>query len=95
MSFKPFINLKPTTIVKAFLLNAILTAIVTALTIETRRVLDESPYTKKLPDRPHKIIVTILISVLICLISYLLCRLIFGLGGGMIGPLNTPSKFFY
>jgi hypothetical protein len=95
MAYKPFINLRPTTILKAFLLNAILTAVVTALTIETRRILDEEKYTKNLPDRPHKLIATILISITIGFIAYNVCRLLFGLGGGMIGPKNAPNTFYY
>jgi len=66
MSFSPLINLQPTTIKKAFLLNAILTAIITAFTIELRRLLDEHKYSKHFPDRPHKLIITIKIATTIC-----------------------------
>ena len=95
MGFQPLINLKPTTIIKAFILNAILTAIITAFTIETRRILDENQYTKTIPDRPNKLLYTIIISMVISFITYILCRHLLGLGGGMIGPKNTPHKFFF
>ena len=48
MNFKPIINLRPTNMLKAFFLNALLIGIVSALTIEVRRILDENQYTKKL-----------------------------------------------
>jgi len=95
MSFSPLINLQPTTIKKAFLLNAILTAIITAFTIELRRLLDEHKYSKHFPDRPHKLIITIIVSILIGLIAYIGCRFIFGLGAGMLSIKNPPRRFFY
>ena len=95
MSFSPLIDLKPTTIKKAFLLNAILTAIITGFTIELRRILDENEYSKYLSDRPHKLLITIIISVLIGLIAYISCRFVFGLGDGMLSLKNPPRYFFY
>ena len=95
MSFSPLINLQPTTIKKAFLLNAILTAIITGFTIELRRILDETKYTNYLPDRPHKLFITIIVSILIGLIAYIGCRYIFGLGAGMLSLKNPPRHFFY
>ncbi len=95
MGFEPLINLRPNTILKAFILNAILTGIITAFTIEIRRILDENKYTKDFPDRPHKLGATMVISMMIGFITYLLCRYFFGLGEGMIGPKNSPHKFFY
>ena len=93
MPFKPIFNLRPTTIMKAFFLNALLIGIISALTIETRSILNEHAYTKDLPDRPHKVIVTTLASVTIGFFAYILCRYLFGLGGGMLAPKKSLTYF--
>jgi hypothetical protein len=94
MGFKPLINFRGTTIARAFLLNAILIGITTALTIEVRRTVNENHYTKDFPDRPHKVLATALASILIGLIAYIFLRLIFGAGGGMLAPNKPRSEFF-
>jgi len=93
MSFKPKINLRPTNMLKAFFLNALLIGIVSALTIEVRRILDENQYTKMLPDRPHKVMITATVSTFLGFIAYLLSRWIFGLGGGMLAPQRPYPTF--
>ncbi len=42
MGFKPLINFRGTTMARAFILNAILVGITTALTIEIRKIIDEN-----------------------------------------------------
>ena len=93
MRFKPLINFRGTTIARAFILNAILIGITTALTIEVRRTVDESRYTKDFPDIPHKVLVTAFASILIGLTAYIVLRIIFGAGGGMLAP-NKPYLQF-
>ena len=93
MGFKPIINIRPTTILKAFFLNALLIGATTALTIEVRRLFDTNPYTKDLPDRPHKLAATALVSVMITFCGYIIYRYLFGLGGGMLAPMKPYKKF--
>ncbi len=94
MAFKPVINYRPTTIGRAFLLNAIFIGITSAFTIEARRIFNTNPYTKDLPDRPHKLAATVLASICIGFTAYLLCRFLFGLGGGMLAPMKPYTNFF-
>ena len=93
MKFKPLINFRGTTIARAFFINALLIAITTALTIEVRRIIQHHKYTKELPDRPHKVVVTALASLIIGLIAYYGARVIFGIGGGMLAPSNAYRTF--
>ena len=93
MGFKPLLPFRGTTIARAFLLNAILIGITTALTIEVRRTVNENRYTKDFPDVPHKVLATAFASILIGLIAYIVLRIIFGAGGGMLAP-NKPYLQF-
>ena len=93
MGFKPLINFRGTTIARAFVLNAILVGITTALTIEVRKIVDENRYTKDFPDRPHKVLATAIASIMIGLTAYILLRIIFGAGGGMLAPLKPYPTF--
>ena len=54
MAFKPLIDLRPTTIRKAFLVNGIVAATIAAFTVEFRRALDYTEETKGL-TRPQKL----------------------------------------
>ena len=94
MGFKPLLSFRGTTIARAFLLNAILIGITTALTIEVRRTINENWYTKDLPDVPHKVLATALASILIGLTSYVLLRILFGSGGGMLAPIKPYPHLF-
>ena len=94
MGFKPLLPFRGTTIARAFILNAILIGITTALTIEVRRTVNENRYTKDFPDVPHKIIATAIASILIGLTAYILLRFIFGTGGGMLAPIKPYPHFF-
>jgi len=77
MGFKPLLSFRGTTIARAFLLNAILIGITTAFTIEVRRTINESQYTKDFPDIPHKVLATAFASTLIGLTAYILLRILF------------------
>lgn len=93
MVFKPLLSFRATNIARAFILNAIIIGITTAFTIEIRRILDENQYTKYFPDRPHKMIATALASIIIGLVVYMLLRLLFGSGGGMLAPPRLYPRF--
>jgi len=94
MGFKPLLSFRGTTIARAFLLNAILIGITTALTIEVRRTIDDSEYTKDFPDRPHKVVATAIASILIGFSSYIFLRVLLGTGGGMLAPSKPYTGFF-
>jgi hypothetical protein len=85
--YKPVVDLRPTTILKAFTLNSILLGIITALTIEVRTQLDRRKSETK------KVITTAVISMFISFFVYLLCRYLFGLGEGMLA--SPPWKSFF
>ena len=93
MGFKPLLSYRGTTIARAFLLNAILIGVTTAFTIEVRRTVNESRYTKDFPDIPHKVLATAFASTLIGLTAYILLRILFGTGGGMLAPTKPYSAF--
>ena len=80
---------------RAFILNAILVGITTVLTIEVRKIVDENKYTKGFPDRPHKVFITTIFSVLIGILSYTIIRFVFGAGGGMLAPFKNLIQIFY
>ena len=92
--FKPIFSFRPTTIIKAFVINALFAAIITAFTIETRRVIDEHEYTKDFPNRPHKLIFTTLVSFIIAFITFTIVRYVIGAGGGMLGSKTRYPKFW-
>jgi hypothetical protein len=84
MTFKPIYNFRGTNIKRAFIINALLAAIISAFTVEIRRIVDEHKYTKMLPNRPHKIAITLAFSFTIGLTSYMLLRVLFGTGESMM-----------
>ena len=84
MTFRPLIDLRATTIKRAFFLNALLLAIIAATSIELRKLIEERVETKDL-SRTRKVILTIIGSFLMAFITYILIRLIFGYGEGLIG----------
>ena len=87
MPFNPILNLRATTITKAFFLNAIVLAIIAAGSIELRRYLDIRKETKGL-SRFQKVIITISGTFLIGIIVDLLARILFGFGEGLLA--NQP-----
>ena len=93
MGFKPLLPFRGTTIARAFLLNALLIGITTAFTIEVRRTINESQYTKDFPDIPHKVLATAFASTLIGLTAYILLRILFGTGGWMLAPIKPYTSF--
>ena len=91
MPFKPLINLRTTTIAKAFLINAIVLAVIAAGSIELRKYLDSIKETRKL-SRFRKVIITISGTFFIGFIVYILARISFGFGGGMLDDQPFSKK---
>jgi hypothetical protein len=93
MGFKPIINLRSTTIAKAFLLNAIVLAIIAAASIELRKYLDIRKETKGL-TRLQKMGITITGTFWIGMLIYLIARLILGFGEGLLANRPFSKKLF-
>ena len=84
MNFKPILEMRATTMSKAFFLNALILAIVAAASIELRRLIEIRAETKGL-SRFRKMLLTTLGSFIIGMITYIITRFIFGYGEGLIG----------
>lgn len=87
MNFKPLIDLRGTTMIRAFILNALVTAAIAALAIEFRYLLDEQEETKQL-SRTEKALIIMLVTFLHGLVIYIVVRYILGFGDGLLtkGP---------
>ena len=92
--FRPLFEFRGTTMWKAWVINSIILGLISAFTIEIRRILDEHQYISLLPDIPHKFIATILISSTAGFIAYMLSRIIFGTGEGLMEPIKMHPTLF-
>ena len=84
MNFKPILDMRATSMSKAFFLNALILAIVAAGSIELRNVIEIRVETKKL-SRLRKVVLTTIGSFIMGMLTYILIRFIFGYGEGLIG----------
>ena len=91
MTFRPIIDLRSTTIRKAFLLNAIVLATVATVSIELRRYLDIRKETKGLTE-VQKMGLTMIGTFVMGLLIYILTRLIFGYGEGLLASPPFSRK---
>jgi len=94
MAFKPIIEFRGTTFFKAFILNAFFVGFIAALSVEFRRLVDNHEYTEELPDIPHKLIATLVLSTLSGIIVYFFMRFITGTGEGMLDSKNMRPHLF-
>ena len=92
--FSPLFEFRGTTMWKAWVINSIILGLISAFTIEIRRIMDNHKYTSMLPDVPHKFIATICISSSAGFIAYMLSRLVFGTGEGLIEPVKMHPTLF-
>lgn len=98
MKFPLFTNLKATSYLKAFILNALLGGIITALAIELRLRLEDNTskyykfwtnvYNVKSLHIRHKLITTFLLTSIVGLFSYLLFFYLFLYGGGQVNLIR-------
>jgi hypothetical protein len=93
MVFKPIFNLRSTTIRNAFILNAIVLAIISTTSIELRSYLDIISDTKGLSNTV-KLLITFLGTFFIGLIIYIITRLLFGFGEGLLANSPFSKKLF-
>ena len=79
---KSLFNFRGTTIAKAFFINAVIVGIISALTIETRRIMDDAIFNPYLPDRVHKVAATMFISTIVGMVAFIGMRIFFGTYAG-------------
>ena len=93
MKFFPLVDFRSTTIFRAFILNALVVALLAGMSIELRGYMDVREETKNL-SRFRKMLITIIGTVIIGLSLFILARLIFGYGGGLLAPTPIYPTFF-
>lgn len=94
LKFTPLFKFRGTTMWKAWIINSIILGLISAFTIEIRKLMDEHEFISLLPDIPHKFVATIVISSLGGFIAYTLSRIIFGTGEGLIEPIKMHPTLF-
>ena len=94
MVFKPLIKFRGTTFLKAFLINAFFVGFISALTVEFRDIVDSHRFTSELPDVPHKLAATLVLSTISGIIVYFLMRFVTGTGEGMLDSKNMKPHLF-
>ena len=92
--FTPLFKFRGTTMWKAWVINSIILGLISAFTIEIRRIMDEHQFISMLPDIPHKFFATIVISSVGGFVAYTLSRIIFGTGEGLIEPVKMNPMLF-
>jgi len=102
-----FKNFQATSFFKAFVINGIVFALITTLTIELRLKLEDEKsnyyilsqriFNAKKLNMIHKILVVMVTSFLVSFLVYHLMMLFFAYGGGMLAPriFKKMSLFSY
>jgi hypothetical protein len=101
MKFPIFNSFKAESYLKAFLLNALVGGLITALAIEVRLILDDTKsdyylfwsmiYRIKVLKRSHKLLTTFITTFIIALITYHLFFFLFFYGGGKLNLVKTNN----
>jgi hypothetical protein len=91
-SFHPIVNFQPTTITKAFLLNALVTTLITVFAIYIKNVIEEE-YSTKIYSNKQRILLHITVTFLVSVVLFVIFRFLLGFGGGMI--MTGPYKTFF
>jgi hypothetical protein len=91
-SFHPIVNFQPTTITKAFLLNALVTTLITVFAIYIKNVIEEE-YSTKIYSNKQRILLHITVTFLVSVSLFVIFRFLLGFGGGMI--MTGPYKTFF
>mgnify|MGYP000914744210 CR=1 FL=1 len=93
MTFTPILDMRSTTIRKAFIINALVLALIATVSIELRRYLDIRKETKRLTII-KKMWITLLGTFLIGIIIYISTRIIFGFGEGLLASYPYSKSIF-
>ena len=101
MEFPLFHNFKATSYAKAFILNAMISAIICALAIEFRLALEDDKtyyyvfwsniYNEKNLNIFHKLFVTLLITFIVSILVYLIMYFLVLFGGGQLNLIYTKK----
>ena len=91
-SFHPIVNFQPTTITKAFLLNALVTTLITVFAIYIKNVIEEE-YSTKIYSNKQRILLHITVTFLVSVVLFVFFRFLLGFGGGMI--MTGAYKTFF
>lgn len=86
-------NYRAVTLSRAFFINAVVLAIISALTIEVRMYVKSKTFMYSNISDYNKILIVIFTSLSIGLIVYLILYFLTGFGGGLIAP-KKPAPFF-
>lgn len=94
-------NFTSSSILKAFILNALLGALICALAIELRLTLENEKtlyygfwsniYNEKKLSIIHKFLATFIITIIVSLLAYHLFYLLFSFGGGQLSNIKIKS----
>ncbi len=93
MSLPLFTRWRGTRPVLAFFWNAVAIAIVAALTIEVRFYLDDYSKSKEWP-KALKLGITVATAFLASFSVFILLRVVFGFGGGMLAAVKMHKTLF-
>jgi hypothetical protein len=107
VSFPVIDNFRSTSLVNAFVLNALLAAIISTLTVELRHRLEDKRsftyvffnrifgnFTKmKILDETQKVLIVFIAAFTCAIIAYNFMFYLFGFGGGMLTSSKNPSYF--
>jgi hypothetical protein len=85
-------NYKSTTILRAFIQNSFVLAIITVFGIELRRQIDIEVYSKNLPNW-LKIIITMIGTFLLSFLVFVLMRFCLHFGDGMLATIDYKTFF--
>lgn len=91
--FKPFLDFRATTIYRAFILNALVLALITVTSIEFRSRLDDFSRTKNLTEF-EKASLTFFGTFLFSFFIFSLVRVLLGFGDGYLAP-QPLYQFLY
>lgn len=89
---KSLIDYRSKTIFRAFVTNSLAIAIITSLSIELRKAIDITMYSK---DLPHwmKIILTMIGTFILAMFVFSFLRLFLNFGDGFVATIKYPTFF--
>ena len=93
MAFEPVFDFRSTTIFRAFVLNILVIALIAGMSIELRRFIDVREQTKNLSNF-HKMLITIVGTIVIGFGVFFLARILLGYGGGLLAPVPVYPTFW-
>ena len=93
MPFSPLLKFHSTTIMRAFILNSLVLAIITVISIEFRSKLDDFSRTKNLTEF-QKVTINFIGTFLTAFLAFLSLRLLLGFGDGYLASIPLYKYLF-